>query len=54
MSEMRNMHTGVKTKCPQKYCNLRKMEEEGILSGSISDDELSNLYRLHSVVRILK
>jgi hypothetical protein len=48
------MHTGVKTKCPQKYRNLRKVEEEGIVSGNISDDELSNLYRLHSIVRILK
>jgi hypothetical protein len=27
------------------------MEEEGFVRGSISDDELSNLYKLHSVVR---
>lgn len=29
------------------------MEEEGFVRGSISDEELSNLYKLHSVVRIL-
>jgi len=29
------------------------MEEKGCVRGSISDDELSNLYKLHSVVRIL-
>jgi hypothetical protein len=29
------------------------MEEEGFVNGSISYDELSNLYKLHNVVRIL-
>jgi hypothetical protein len=36
-----------------QYCNLRRMEEEGIVSDNISDDEPSNLYKLHSVLRIL-
>jgi len=29
------------------------MEEKGVVNGSISYDELSNLYKLHKVVRIL-